>query len=543
MTMTEAPVAKNSLSSTAIVATVGVVLATGLFLRQRKKSKGAVAVNYPPNPEPVHWLWGNAPDMPRVSEGHHMDPKFLQWARELNRSVFNVKVPIVGNLMVIADPEWIHHISVTKNINKSWTYQGIAHIVGPKSIVCMKNHPSSQQWKVWRKTFTPGFMPTFLKTCVDTMCSKILDRYLPLLDQDAMKSKESMGIETNMMIHAQTFTSDVLVDIGFGEDWFPNGYGNGADNVHPCREWINQVSTLTIKIQNDPKTTLFGFKEKRLRKEYVEKVENAMNDILDRRLESYKNSGDAKTKKRDICSLAVESIMKEKGNDDGDKQDDVTLLSKHDRDFVVDQMKTFYFAGHDTTATTIAWAGWLLSQHPDVVTKLRDELAKAKIFVNLGSRVESISNYKNPTYEEIQNCEYLDAVVKETLRLYPPASSARYTPDLNETYKGYTIGGAVLYLDVYVMHRLSQYWGDDCDEFKPERFVGVDPATYAHKYLPFLKGPRDCLGKYFAYLEAKLAIAALVQRYDMSCVNPNETLGFSNTMHPYGGAKLRLKLA
>jgi cytochrome P450 len=92
-----------------------------------------------------------------------------------------------------------------------------------------------------------------------------------------------------------------------------------------------------------------------------------------------------------------------------------------------------------------------------------------------------------------------------------------------------------------VMHRLPQYW-DRPDEFVPERFVGVDPRTYSHKYLPFLKGSRDCLGKYFAILEAILAIAALVQRYDMTCMDPNEKLGFRQTSHPYGGAQTQLKL-
>ena len=58
--------------------------------------------------------------------------------------------------------------------------------------------------------------------------------------------------------------------------------------------------------------------------------------------------------------------------------------------------------------------------------------------------------------------------------------------------------------------------------------------------MPFLKGPRDCIGKYFALLEAKLAIAMLAQRYDMECVNVNERLGYRSTAHPYDGAQLKL---
>jgi cytochrome P450 len=181
---------------------------------------------------------------------------------------------------------------------------------------------------------------------------------------------------------------------------------------------------------------------------------------------------------------------------------------------------------------------WLLSQHPQALETLRNELERANIFT---TTTPNDIRSGPITYEELQNCEYLDAVFKETLRLYPPAASARYTADLNETWKGYTLGGAILYVNCYVLHRLPQNW-DRPDDFLPERFVGVAPQSYAHKFLPFSKGSRDCLGKYFAILEAKLAIARLAQRYDMTCINPDEPLGYRQTAYPMEGAKLRLSL-
>jgi len=79
------------------------------------------------------------------------------------------------------------------------------------------------------------------------------------------------------------------------------------------------------------------------------------------------------------------------------------------------------------------------------------------------------------------------------------------------------------------MHRLPQYW-EQPNEFLPDRFVGVSPESYANKYLPFSKGKRDCLGKYFATVEAKLAIAALVQRYDLRCFDEDEKIGYRITL-------------
>jgi cytochrome P450 len=236
-----------------------------------------------------------------------------------------------------------------------------------------------------------------LKDFVNAICDKLINRYLPALDQDALSKTP-----TNMMKRAQDFTSDAIVQIAFGDDWFANGYTN---EIHPCREWLKQVTILTTQVGNDPMIALFGVGVKRRRKEMVDNVEQVMNEVLDRRLESSSQDGDAASTKKDICSLAIESIRQESGNND----DDGTLSDK-DRQMVVDQLKTFYFAGHDTTATTIAWAGWLFSQHDNVVQKLRDELRQNQIFTTPDQR---------PTFDQLQNLPYLDAVLKEVLRLYP----------------------------------------------------------------------------------------------------------------------------
>jgi cytochrome P450 len=111
-------------------------------------------------------------------------------------------------------------------------------------------------------------------------------------------------------------------------------------------------------------------------------------------------------KRKDICSIAIDHL---KGSDGSPTQDD--------REVDMHQLKTFYFAGHDTTATLIAWIIWLLSQHDDVREKLLTEIQNPKIWANSST----------PTYDQLQQCSYLDAVLKEALRLYPPAGSARYT--------------------------------------------------------------------------------------------------------------------
>lgn len=487
----------SSVLSPTSIAMLAVSLVIGWLVVVVRSHFQKPKLNYPPHPEPCHFLWGNAPEFPDVANGYHIDPKMLEWAKEMG-PVYTLNVPIIGKMICVADPKLIKHVTISKNFDKSWTYRNNLPIFGKHSIVVAHG----ETWKRHRKTFSPGFTPNFLKDMVSVICDK-MERYMKALDGDVQQN-----LPTDMMERAQTFTSDVIVQIAFGEDW-------GGDTPHAARGYMTDIATITNRLGNDIKAKLFGFGIRSQLRDLESKLNEVMEHVLDRRLKEDKEASS------DVCSLAIEAM----------KQKDGTLTPE-DREIIIHQLKTFYFAGHDTTATTIAWAGWLLSQHPKVLSKLRDELASKRILITCGQR---------PTYQELQNCEYLDAVVKEVLRLYPPAGSARYTSDLNETWNGYTIGGAVLYVNCYVTHRLPQYW-DRPDDFVPERFVGVAPETYSHKYIPFLKGPRDCLGRYFALLEAKLAIAALAQRYNMTCVDPKEMLGSCLTARPRGGAKVLLKV-
>jgi cytochrome P450 len=475
----------------------------------RQKGKGEL--EYPPHPEPCHFLWGNAPALRVMSKGYHLDPTMLKWAKELG-PVFNVKVPVIGNMICVADPELIKYITITKNYNKSWTYKAITPLFGDRGIALVHG----EEWKRHRKTFAPGFTTTFLKDMVSVMCDK-LDRFTARIDEDVLTLEQP----TNMMNRAQTFTSDAIVQIAFGEDW-------GGDEPHAARAYITEMVNLMVKFDQDMFQKFFGFAARRRMKQLETKLDQVLLQVLDQRVLQLKEEAKEETTTEEtnystVCTLAIDSMLKERP--DG-------VLTEEDRTVILHQLKTFYFAGHDTTATTIAWAVWLLSQHPEKLGKLRTELKERNIFNTPDQR---------PNYDQLHACEYLDAVIKEALRLYPPAASARYVADPQETWNGMKLGGAVLYVNCYVTHRLPLYW-DSPDDFVPERFVGVPSEEYAHKFIPFLRGPRDCLGKYFALLEAKLSVAALAQRYNMSCIDPHECIGYRLTAYPRGGARVQMAM-
>mmetsp|Transcript_23792 Transcript_23792/g.52006 ORF Transcript_23792/g.52006 Transcript_23792/m.52006 type:complete len:241 (-) Transcript_23792:382-1104(-) len=220
-------------------------------------------------------------------------------------------------------------------------------------------------------------------------------------------------------------------------------------------------------------------------------------------------------------------------------------LSPDDMENVTSQLKTFYFAGHDTTATTISWAYWLLVQHPEKMEKARREVRDRIGHEWADNVAKNGTNTRDGlTYEQLQRCHYLDGVARETLRLYPPAGSMRCATDPDSRFKNYKLGGSVLHLNLYAIQRDPDVWGPDANEFVPERFMGDQGRRLvaSHSFLPFSRGPRDCIGKYFALLETKIALAVLVTRYDgVALEAENEVYTTRITSLPMNGCRVKLR--
>ncbi len=170
------------------------------------------------------------------------------------------------------------------------------------------------------------------------------------------------------------------------------------------------------------------------------------------------------------------------------------------------EIGTFMFAGHETTAVTLTWAFYLLSQNPDAERRLHAELAEV-----LAGRA--------PTFEDLPRLAFTRRVVEETLRLYPPAwGIARQAIDAVEL-GGYRLPPAAgLTLLVMNVHRDPRFW-DAPEQFDPDRFLPERSEGRPHfAYLPFGGGPRLCIGNQFALTEAQLVLATLAQRYTLRLV-------------------------
>lgn len=164
-----------------------------------------------------------------------------------------------------------------------------------------------------------------------------------------------------------------------------------------------------------------------------------------------------------------------------------------------DQLLTIMIAGHDTSTAHLSWTLWLLSQHPEVLEQVVVEVAQ------LGGG--------EPTAAKLTQMSKLEAVIKESLRLYPPIHLGNRVAARDLDFKGMRIaaGQRVVY-SIYLTQRHPRYWSNP-DQFDPRRFTsGSTRDLPAYTYLPFGGGPRNCIGMAFAKLEAKVVLSRLLQR-------------------------------
>jgi cytochrome P450 len=191
------------------------------------------------------------------------------------------------------------------------------------------------------------------------------------------------------------------------------------------------------------------------------------------------------------------------------------------RDRLRDEVMTTLLAGHDTTALTLTYAWFLLSEHPDAEARLHEEL-------------DEVVGEDDPTIGHVREMEYLDWVLNEAMRLYPPVYNIFRTPTEPVDLGGYALQpDTPIMLPQWAVHRSPDYW-DDPETFDPERWRPErrsDRPRFA--YFPFGGGPRHCIGKHLALLEAKLIVATVAADYRLR-YEGETPLSFqpSLTIHP-----------
>ncbi|KAJ0977987.1 hypothetical protein J5N97_013461 [Dioscorea zingiberensis] len=376
-------------------------------------------------------------------------------------------------------------------------------------------------WRLQRKTASFEFNTRSLRTFVlRNVHHETLTRLLPLLRRIAT---ECSAVDIQDLL--ERFAFDNVCKVAFNED--PACLSEAAENVPRLSTEFAQSFRDAAELSSGRfryalpwfwmlKRLLNLGSERRLKESIATVHEFAERIIRLRRKE--KKSGD------DLLSR----FMAEGKNTD-------ELL----RDIVI----SFILAGRDTTSSALTWFFWLLSSNPDVEQRILQEIREVRARRGLGDiKTEAFD------LEELREMHYIHAAISEAMRLYPPVpvntfmcSEDHVLPDGSSIKKGWFIT-----YNAYAMGRMEGIWGQECREFKPERWLAAD-GTFRpespYRYPAFHAGPRMCLGKEMAYIQMKSIIACVLERFVVEVVDkdrkPEKTLAL--TLRMKGGLLVTLR--
>ncbi|KAL2060699.1 hypothetical protein VTL71DRAFT_9340 [Oculimacula yallundae] len=402
--------------------------------------------------------------------------------------------------LVINDPELAFQAVQKNSLEKHWLYpRFIGHIVGNSSLVLTEG----ATWKKARTMFNPGFSTAHLITLVPDIIDDVLifkrrlgeladsGNIAPIEDALARLTIDIMGhIILDHDLNSQTGINTLVEAFRSAVDWTPNPVLTHAIfSLNPVRAFAHWYYT-------------------RIMDGYIRRVIQSRLDM--RGLTADLPDTRTKDSRRPIIDLAIDQYLLDEAT-----QDKVITVDENFHRLAIDQMKTFLFAGYDTTSSTICFIYHLLNRHPEALHKVQQE--HDEIFGERQSTADLIKASPNL----LNNIPYTTAVIKETLRLYPPASTTRAgTKDFDLIHNGtaYPTNETMVWINLHTIHRRPDLFPSP-DEFIPERFL-PPPHCWKeipkHAYRPFEKGPRACIGQELAMLEMKIVLALTLRDFDIS---------------------------
>ncbi len=419
-----------------------------------------------PHPETWNVLLGNLLQL--RSERIHF---FIRQQKEVG-SIYRVKVP-TRSVMVLTDPEWIKYVLVdnNKNYTKSFAYDSIRIFLGNGLLTS-----EGEYWKRQRRLAQPAFhkekLALMFRNMVEQTQSTIdtLEQYADT-DQPVNLAKALYKLTLNIV----------------NNTLFYNEVDNTTDKIYHL---VSEASELITKRIDSPFQWPDWVPTRRQlhQRNILSEMDETFFSIIDRRRKS-------KEQYEDLLSMLMEARDEETGEGMNNRQ-------------LRDEILTIFVAGHETTQIALAWTFYLLSQHPDKLAILMQE-------------IDTELKGEIPTPQTIRGLHYLKQVIDESMRCFPPAWIMGRRTIEADVINGYEIPPQTnIVMPIYVVHHNEDIWDHPFD-FVPERFA-MDHLKEKHKYayFPFGGGPRLCIGNNFAIQEMQVALAMILQKFKIE-VDPD----------------------
>ncbi|KAJ0404809.1 hypothetical protein P43SY_003485 [Pythium insidiosum] len=475
-----------SISDRATVAVVGgAVLAGAWLLLPRRSTRPTTCPGGRPARK-IHTLETTLPVLGNLLDYVKHEEKLHDWfasnSIRFNGEPWQLSIPGQGVVIFVSTPDAIEEITTTQfhNFPKGEIQnEALRDLLGAGLVAS-----DGDRWYRQRKAAVRFFTAKVLRTLMKDVMRKNIERMCDVIDE-ASAAGEMADLRDLFM----AFTIETFMGLGLGVEL----ECIGAKEPHPFLEGLDAASPATAT----------RFRTKLARAWLRKTIDQALKNSVAKKQQGHDDPAtiEADTKKpvRTVIELFLEY-------GEGLNEDDL-----------VEFILTFVFAARDTTADTLSWLFYVVGHRPDVEQKLRAEMDE---------RLPPGSNTTYLTTEHLKDFVYMEAVIKETLRLYPAAPYTLRTCASDTVICGdiFLRKGDMVGTPMYALARNPSVWGPDASEFRPERWIdeatGKIKQVAASKFYTFSAGPRTCVGMSLAMLELRVVVANLLQRYKFA-VDPS----------------------
>ncbi len=431
--------------------------------------------------------------------------------------VFNYRMLFVNT------PELVHEVLVEKAkcFEKSPILRTVLHPIAGEGIFTAEG----ELWKRQRRLMSPLFQHSQLEGYANAMAACTEQVVSGLADGEAVDIARVTTRITMNVAGRTLFDADTLTEA--------DELGNALATALHWVDWA--VSSVPLILQTRVRTWLDHLKPfaspslDELRKRAVHGLLAPVHWPSER--------SRTLAKAIQVLDAKVERMIRDRRAQGLSRPDLLSrLLAAHDDDGtrmsdrqVRDEVLTLFIAGHETTASGLAWALYLLGRHPEAYARVRAE-------------ADALSG--PPTYADLPRLGYSLKVFKEALRLYPPVFFFGRQTVCDVEVGGYLIPPRIVVMvSPYALHHRKDTWPDP-EKFDPERFTPErEEGRHRQAFIPFSAGPRTCIGNHFALMEGPMVLATMLRHMDLSLANDEPVVPEpKTTLRPRGGVPMRVKL-